>query len=396
MSDSDVQDHPRLQRYLDLNIVMVWISVVALLILRLTLVDSASLTQDTVALSLSGLALVAAAVLVRRGRRGAAAVLVVLTTWALALALTWITPFILPVSLLALLLPVIIFVEHLPVSLRLPTTIATAVLAGALAAMGQVRHHHPDVNQPQPGLAAALVGVFVPLVVGLVLYGIAQHMRRLTRQARELKRSRARLARTALDARRGIERDLHDGAQQRLAAIAVDLGRATRLAESDPVAHASLTALQSQLHEAIRELRDLARGIYPALLTERGLPGALPAAARRTTLPCAVDVSQAGRHTAVVEAATYFCCMEAIHNADRHSKGSMISVAVSGGADHPEGLHFSVSDDGVGLPPTQQRGGSGLLGMRDRIRAAGGELLIASSGKGTTVSGHFPPGTSVT
>jgi signal transduction histidine kinase len=197
-----------------------------------------------------------------------------------------------------------------------------------------------------------------------------------------------------VEARRSIERDLHDGAQQRLATIAVDLGRASRMFDKDPPqARAIVLSLQGQLEAAIRELRDLAHGIYPPLLGERGLVGALPAAGRRTTLPCTVDVRSLGRHSPSVEAAVYFCCTEAIHNADRHSWGSLITVRASD--DGPGGgLRFSITDDGRGFDPEAVRSAHGLTGMRDRIRAAGGELqIISAPGEGTTVEGRFPPGT---
>ena len=197
-----------------------------------------------------------------------------------------------------------------------------------------------------------IVALFVPVLVTVLVAGLRDYVLRLGERTRELEESRARLAVAAIEARRSIERDLHDGAQQRLATIAVDLGRLTRLWDQDPAqARTIVGGLQGQLEAAIRELRDLAHGIYPPLLGERGLVGALPAAARRTILPCTVDVHSLGRHSPSVEAAVYFCCTEAIQNADRHSGGSLITVQASDDEGPGRGLRFSVSDDGHGFDP---------------------------------------------
>ena len=125
--------------------------------------------------------------------------------------------------------------------------------------------------------------------------------------------------------------------------------------QDPPQARTIVHGLQGQLEAAIRELRDLAHGIYPPLLGERGLVGALPAAARRTILPCTVDVHSLGRHSPSVEAAVYFCCTEAIHNADRHSGGSIITVQASDDEGPGRGLRFSITDDGHGFDPAAVR-----------------------------------------
>jgi len=261
--------------------------------------------------------------------------------------------------------------------------------------MGVARWPAYEADHPVTRRTVLIVALFVLVLVSVLVAGLRDYVTRLGERTRELEESRARLAVAAIEARRSIERDLHDGAQQRLATIAVDLGRASRMFELDPPrARDIVISLQGQLEAAIRELRDLAHGIYPPLLSERGLVGALPAAARRTILPCTVDLRSLGRHSPAVEAAVYFCCTEAIHNADRHSGASIITVEASDEEGPGRGLRFSVTDDGHGFDPETVRSAHGLTGMRDRIRAAGGELrIISAPGRGTTVEGHFEPGT---
>ena len=385
----------RLRTYLRVNLIAIWGSVAVLVVLRLAIGASSALTGDIAALVCGGILVLVASLLAARGRAAAAAGLVIVATWTVALAITWLTPFVMPIGLLALLLPLVIVTDHLPPRVRSVAVWATIVLSGVLVAVGTARDPVYDATHVQPPRTALVVGLVVPVLVAVLVMGLRDYVRRLGQRTRELEESRARLAVAAVEARRSIERDLHDGAQQRLATLAVDLGRATRLCDTDPVAARQVVhGLQSQLEAAMRELRDLAHGIYPPLLGERGLVGALPAAARRTVLPCSVDAQGLGRHTPAVEAAVYFCCTEAIQNADRHSGGSLITVQASDAEGPGRGLRFSVTDDGTGFDPGAVRSAHGLTGMRDRIRAAGGELrVISAPDGGTTVEGHFPPGT---
>lgn len=385
----------RLRTYLTVNLVAIWGSVVGLVALRLVVGSSRTLLGDIVTLVCGGILVLIAAWLATHEREGAAAVVVVVANWGVALAITWVSPFVTPIGLLALLLPLVIVADHLPRRAQTLAVGGTIVLSGVLVAVGSSRYPAYEATHPHTTLHVAIVGVFVPVLVGVLVAGLRDYARRLGQRTRELEESRARLAVAAIEARRSIERDLHDGAQQRLATLAVDLGRATRLCEVDPAAARTVVhGLQAQLEAAMRELRDLAHGIYPTLLSERGLVGALPAAARRTVLPCTVDVQGLGRHAPAVEAAVYFCCTEAIQNADRHSGGTLITVQASDAEGPGRGLRFSVSDDGTGFDPAAVRSHHGLTGMRDRIRAAGGELrVISAPGRGTTVEGHFPPGT---
>ncbi|WP_392543322.1 sensor histidine kinase [Oryzobacter telluris] len=385
----------RLRRYLLVNGVAIWVSVLILVVLRVAVVGKSSTIEWTIeVLAGAGVVVLAAVALASRARSTLAAFMVVVATWGVALAITWFTPFIAPVGLLALLLPLVIVADHLPRRGRAAIVVTTTLLSGTIVAVGSLRGDEYDRAYAYSPLQALMLALFVPLLVSVLVLGLRDYVSRLQERTRELEESRSRLAQASVEARRGIERDLHDGAQQRLATLAVDIGRATRLWEKDPAAAGEVVrGLQGQLELAIRELRDLAHGIYPTALGEKGLPGALPAAARRTVLPCTVDARDIGRHTPAVEAAVYFCCLEAIQNADRHSHGTLISVLVDESRDGG-GLRFRVTDDGTGFEPDAVPDAHGLTGMRDRIRAAGGELRIESArGRGTTVEGQFAPGT---
>jgi signal transduction histidine kinase len=203
----------------------------------------------------------------------------------------------------------------------------------------------------------------------------------------ELRASRARIVESADAARRKIERDLHDGAQQRLVALALSLRMARARVEGDPAAAGELLDGASQnLDEAIRELRELARGIHPAVLSDRGLGSALEALAHRMPLPIEITAVPSERLSAPVEAAAYFVVAEAITNVARYAQASHASVDVRC-ADAR--LVVTVVDDGVG--GADPASGSGLRGLGDRIAALDGRLEVSSPvGEGTTVRAVIP------
>jgi signal transduction histidine kinase len=191
--------------------------------------------------------------------------------------------------------------------------------------------------------------------------------------------------------RRRIERDLHDGAQQQLVALAVNLGLVRKRAADDPTSvNASLEVLHGDLQAAIAQLRDLAHGIYPPLLRDRGLPEALAAATRRTGMGVDLSLDELrSRYPAQVEAAVYFCCLEALQNAAKHGGDSVRSSLRVWEADG--NLAFEVVDDGPGFDLDAQPLGDGLRNMRERIGAVGGTLVVESQvGAGTRVRGRLP------
>ena len=181
--------------------------------------------------------------------------------------------------------------------------------------------------------------------------------------------------------RRRLERDLHDGAQQRLVALSLQLGLARRKVDADPAtARLLLDAARGELDTALEELRELARGIHPAILTDRGLDAALSALAARSTIPVRLDVHLAQRPPASVEATAYFIVAEALTNAARYSNATAIDVRVRGDRDK---LRIHVTDNGVG--GAEQRPGGGLAGLADRASSVEGSLHVTSPKGGPTV-----------
>ncbi len=211
----------------------------------------------------------------------------------------------------------------------------------------------------------------------------------LKRVNEELRASRARIVAAADTSRRQIERNLHDGAQQHLVALAVKLGLARQLVESDPATVATLLEeLRGDAQTTLTELRELAHGIYPPLLMDRGLREALVAAANRAVLPTDVE-AEVGRYPAEVEAAVYFCCLEAMQNAGKYAgDGARINVRVHAD-DHV--LAFGVDDDGAGFQLNGRPMGHGFINMADRLGAIGGSLHVESTpGQGAHIAGTIP------
>jgi signal transduction histidine kinase len=212
---------------------------------------------------------------------------------------------------------------------------------------------------------------------------------RNVRLIEELQESRRRIV-TAQDERaRKLERDLHDGAQQQLVAVSVKLGLVEKLTTRDPEkARAILAELKEDAADALDNLRDLARGIYPPLLADKGLEAALEAQARKSQLDVRVDADGCGRYPQEVEAAVYFCSLEALQNVSKYAKARTATITL---VETNGDLSFRVRDDGVGFDPSAARMGAGLTNMRDRLEALGGALEIASMpGVGTTVAGRVP------
>ena len=207
----------------------------------------------------------------------------------------------------------------------------------------------------------------------------------------ELRASRQRLVAAQDEERRKIERDLHDGAQQQLVALTVQLRLARGLVERDPAKVGELLdTIQGSATDALDDLRDLARGIYPPLLADQGLPAALEAQARKAAVPTSVEAEAVGRYEQEVEAAIYFCALEALNNVAKYSGATHATVRLS---QQNGRLAFSVEDDGRGFDPDAVKQGTGLQGMADRLEAIGGELTIRTApGGGTSVGGRVPAG----
>jgi len=215
----------------------------------------------------------------------------------------------------------------------------------------------------------------------------------------ELQASRERLITAQDTARRQLERNIHDGAQQNLVALKLKIALARRLAQTNPeAAQAALDELTGETNEAIETLRELARGLYPPILAQEGLLAAIEAQARRLPIPVEVSGGPLPRLPQEMEASVYFCVLEALQNIAKHSGASKASVTIQfppppagegvGGGGR---LVFTISDDGRGLDPAKARSGSGMQNMRDRVEVLGGRFQLESSpGAGTRVVGSIP------
>jgi signal transduction histidine kinase len=206
----------------------------------------------------------------------------------------------------------------------------------------------------------------------------------------ELRASRTRMVAAQDEGRRRLERNIHDGAQQQLVALAVKTRLADSMIDRDTgKAHEMLTQIQLDTNDALETLRDLARGIYPPLLADKGLAVALQAQGRKAQLPVTIDADGVGRYPVDAEATVYFCVLEALNNTTKYAGASAAAITLRASGD---ALTFEVSDDGVGFDP--DRGttqGTGIQGMRDRVDAVGGSLRVRSApGEGTLVSGSVP------
>jgi signal transduction histidine kinase len=211
----------------------------------------------------------------------------------------------------------------------------------------------------------------------------------LSQRLEELTVSRQRLVTAQDTERRRIERNLHDGAQQDLIALKMKLVVAQGMARHDPQqTQDMLQGLVADVGNAVETLRELARGIYPAVLADLGLAAALEAQARRSPLTVEVHADSIHRYPPEMEAAVYFCCLEALQNAVKHARATtmVISVGESGGE-----LRFSAVDNGQGIDVARARSGSGIQNMMDRMAALNGSLDLGTArGGGTAVSGRLP------
>ncbi|HJY31350.1 MAG TPA: sensor histidine kinase [Actinomycetota bacterium] len=214
---------------------------------------------------------------------------------------------------------------------------------------------------------------------------------RNVRLVEELRASQRRLVTAQDQERRRLERNIHDGAQQQLVALSVKTRLARDLTPRDPGKAAEmLTQIDAEIQKTLEDLRDLARGIYPPLLVDKGLGAALDAQARRSLVPTTVRAEEIGRYPPELEAAVYFSCLEALQNVAKYADASSATVTLTQSNGH---LTFEVADDGRGFDPEAVSSGTGLQGIADRLSALHGELTIRSEpGAGTRVRGRIEVG----
>jgi signal transduction histidine kinase len=290
-----------------------------------------------------------------------------------------------------------------PASVPLPAAFVNGVPGGGLPDLGAVSRavavrHSGEllgaltiVKPPSEPVSAAEDRLLAQLAsqAGLVLRN-ARLTAELQATIDDLRASRRRLVQAQDAERQRIERNLHDGAQQQLIALRIQLGLLDAVAGDPAEVRAAAGQLRDGLAAALDDLRALARGIYPPLLAGQGLGAALRAQASRAALPVTVAADGVGRYPRETEAAVYFCILEALQNTAKYAGASTASVALaaSGGR-----LEFTVTDDGAGFDVAAVGDGTGLQGMTDRLAAVGGTVAIESApGHGTTVRGCLPAG----
>lgn len=359
-----------------------------------------------IAATLVGLAgvLTMAGRLVDQGNLLGSLTLVAIGNWATAVVVAAVLPFLWPVMAITVLMPLVLATPYLTRS-RIGFGIgATAIVAATVALIGLVNDDGgalPDLEDEieLAVVAGALMGQIAP--IGLIVWqsNRLQHenLERAVALNSELETSRERLAasrRRVVEAadteRRRIERDLHDGAQQRLVAIGVRLRLLETLTDDDDPAASQVRALIGELDEAVDEIRELARGIYPPLLQSRGLVDALSAVARRSPLPTTTDLADVGRLDPSAETALYFTALEALTNAAKHAAEASVDVTLRFDDDQ---VRLIVRDDGPGFDPDLAGQTQGLTNMADRVASSGGQLTITSTpGQGTSIEASVPIG----
>ena len=211
----------------------------------------------------------------------------------------------------------------------------------------------------------------------------------LRQRLEELQAAQRRLVTAQDQERRRLERNIHDGAQQQLVALSVKMRLAQAMLERDPArADQMLAELQEDSQRALEDLRDLARGIYPPLLADKGLLAALEAQARKSPVPVEVVADGVGRFAQDAEAAVYFSCLEALQNVSKYAHANAVRIDLRSDDGH---LEFRVHDDGDGFDPAATGYGTGLQGIADRLSVLDGALVVTSApGEGTTISGVLP------
>lgn len=325
---------------------------------------------------------------------------------AAAVAVAALLPFLWPAMVLAVVIPLVLATPHLDRPRLVAAIAATGAVVAVVAVVGLGNDDGGVVPDPDDDLELAVVTV--ALVVHLVPLALVvwQHHRlqqaaldeadalneRLRESEAALAASRRRVVEAGDRERSRIERDLHDGAQQRLVALRL---RVQALAGRDDVGddlRDGLDTASRELEEALDELRELAHGIYPPVLESGGLGDALAAAVRRSPMPVTLDVDGVGRLDRSVETALYFTALEALANAAKHAPSSTVTVRLSSAElDGSPVVELEVADDGPGFDPRSVDGPRGLVHLDDRLTAVGGRLEVDSHpGGGTRLRARVP------
>ncbi len=330
----------------------------------------------------------AALSLARRTRYQQSITLLCIGNWASVLLITFVAPALLPAMVLAALVPVVFAQAYVRWQRGLVFAVITAGCALALGALARFQNISHLAGQAPRWIETAFIVAALPINafhILVIAWNNAAALRvsesMLAERAAQLEASRNRLITAADEERRRLERDLHDGAQQHLVALAV-LIQLARTAEHDRYQPLLVEAF-GLVETAIAEIRRLAHGIYPPLLVSGGLAQALPAVAAHAPVPVRLNLAGLGRYPASIETALYFCCSEALQNAAKHG-GPGTTVTITAHANERM-LTLTISDTGRGFDPATI--GTGLTNMTDRLSAIGGNLVFDTApGRGTRVT----------
>lgn len=373
-------------------------SLTLVVFVNLLAVDSALLWLVPAGLVVLLGALALAEVERRAGHLTAALAFITAGNWIVAILTPIALPFLWPVLILVVILPLVLAAPHLGVRSLFAMMSGACISVAAVALIGLTgddRGAIPDIDDVLEVVVvvAFLAALTVPIIVVVWQANRLQRSalarsRRLNREladtAQELSESRRRVVEAGDAARIQIERDLHDGAQQRLVSLGMRLRILEEQVGDDPQLHPSISAVVAELDASVEELRDLARGIYPPILEAQGLEEALVSVARRSPVQIEVSAGEIGRFSREVETAVYFAALEALANASKHAPGS--SIRLSLGVNSLGTLTLTVTDDGPGFDLVEATKSRGILNMGDRIEAIDGDLRVVSAvGAGTSI-----------
>lgn len=353
-------------------------------------------------LGVLNLALWRAATELNAGRLHRALAYVAGGNWFIAIIIPLLLPFLWPIMSLTVMMPLVLSTPYLSRRQIMPTIVSAAAVSALVAAIGLLNDDGGVIRDVDDAVELVLVigALSLQIVpIGFVVWQQNQMQRQNLDSLQELNAellnselalasSRDRVVQAADTERRRIERDLHDGAQQRLVAMGVRMRLLHSEGVDDPVVQQGLEALLADLDGAIEEVRELAHGIYPPLLQTRGLPDAIAAVARRSPLSLRTEVEPVGRAPEAVETALYFVALEALTNAAKHAPDSTVTLTLKRSDDV---LTLRVTDDGPGFDAANAPRSRGFDNMRDRLAVVGGQLEVTSElGTGTTLVASVP------
>ncbi len=411
---SSVQARPeandRLKRFVLVDIAACASGVIAVLSVHIFVVESGWLLVLAALVGATGAVLAASLITLRRGFTELTVAIIAAANWAVSPTVVAIATFAMPVLIMASLLPAVLAIAYVPRTRHRAYVIAsviTSVSVVALALLQDFSHLTRDL----PLWVTELVPIAAtPLMSGIIAFIALQNAHILERsldaalvankaldesreaiahQAEALRASRARVVAAGDRERRRIERDLHDGAQQHLIGISLHIAD-LREHTTDSGLKVALDETRLRVRAAASELRDLAHGVYPAVLAAHGLAAALDSALEKCPMKVRASLATHARFPSDVEEAVYFTCLEAIQNAIKHA-GRSAQLIVSLASDD-QVLRFEVTDDGDGFDIERVAGVGGLQNMADRIGAVGGSLAVRSSmgAGGTSIIGSIP------